>query len=118
MSTLTPRYEGFVALKNVNGFYVDNWATQNFSFEYSNSKTVNSIKIQIFNPNSNKGSFNIINNDVENNFEVSSKEHTFEISLSQKPSTDNSFKILSNVDSSVSGDDRELSYIIEKIIFE
>ena len=118
MSTLVPKYEGFVTLKNVNGFFVDNWATQNFSFEYTNSKTVNSIKIQIFNPNNNKGSFTIKNNEVENNFEVSKKEHTFEISFIQKPSTDNSFKIFSNVDSSVSGDNRKLSYIIEKIIFD
>lgn len=118
LSTLIPKYEGFVTLKNVNGFFVDNWATQNFSFEYTNSKTVNSIKIQIFNPNDNKGSFTIKNNEVENNFEVSKKEHTFEISILQKPSTDNSFKIFSNVDSSVSGDNRKLSYIIEKIIFD
>ena len=118
LSTLTPKYEGFVTLKNVNGFFVDNWATQNFGFEYDNSKTINSIKIKIFNPNNNKGSLDIKNNEVKNNFEVSQKEQTFEINLSQGPSMSNSFNILSNVNSSVSGDNRELSYIIEKIIFE
>ena len=118
LSTLTPKYEGFVTLKNVNGFFVDNWATQNFSFEYDNSKTVNSIKIEILNPNNNKGSLNIKNNEVENNFKVSKKKHTYEISLSQKSSMSNFFQILSDVDSSVIGDHRELSYIIEKIIFE
>ena len=115
--SLKPNYQGYVDISETNGFFLDGWVEKSCFIQFSCSEKIDSIYIDILNPQIKRGNIEIYLNDIKQVYEISKEAHKLEFKV-QKLFNLNKLKIVSNIDSSVSSDERELSVLVSKILFK
>lgn len=117
ISALKPNYHGYVSITESIGLHPDSWCSQFIQFSFINSHKLNSIKLEIIVPNKLNGFLNIRINSIDYKFEINESHNTLKCDTNIKPHSSNTMSIQSNIDSSVPGDSRSLSYVIKLITF-
>lgn len=114
-----PHYEGFINLLSISGYFSDGWITNNFSAKFSNSRKIKRINIDIMNPQEKKGDVLVKLNDKQFTFDIYKKNHKLELKdVSLSSSQIHKFDIVSDINSSVELDQRQLSLVLNKLVFE
>lgn len=117
ISALKPNYHGYVSITESIGLHPDSWCSKFIQFSFINSHELSSVKFEIIVPNNLKGFLNIRINSTDYKFEISESHSTLICDTYIKRHSSNKISIKSDIDSSVSGDSRDLSYIIKLITF-
>ena len=114
---LKPTAIGHIKILSASGYYVDSWVQKYFTLDYLNYKPISEIIIKIYNPESLKSSLTVIHEKKELTFEITNKRHELRVECYKIENKISKIEIKSYLDSSNKHDSRELSFLLEEIIF-
>lgn len=116
-----PNIEGNITLEKFEGFYEDMWMDKKFNLKFKSNRDITKIEIHYFNPSSKSGDVSLVVNNVK------SKNITFITTIQERgvikdsctieKDSINTLGISTTVSSKVNGDIRDLTLILEKIVF-
>ena len=112
-----PNYFGRVNILNCEGLYHDNWASKYIKIKYKSDSKIESLKINIYNPNESIGNIEVEVNNELSNFHVAKKNETLLIK-SIKNNELNVLEIRSSLNNIDNDDSRDLSYVLVNLDFE
>lgn len=115
---IQPNYSGFIRINKCVGLYPDNWCNNLLSIEFNTLKNINEIEIEINNPRDISGHLEIELNNTIHRYDVHGSLNRIKIDCNLEESKSYFLIFKSNLDSSIEGDIRNISYILRSISFK
>jgi hypothetical protein len=115
---IQPNYSGFIRINKCVGLYPDNWCNNLLSIEFNTLKNINEIEIEINNPRDISGHLEIELNNTIHRYDVHGSLNRIKIDCNLEESKSYFLIFKSNLDSSIEGDIRKISYILRSISFK
>ena len=117
-----PIIEGNITLENFYGFHEDLWMEKDFMIKFKANRNIKEVEVYFYNPLESSGDFEIIVNDIGSknvSFITSSqKRGCVRDNIDLKKESINVLTIFANLSSKSIGDSRNLTLILEKIVFK
>ena len=114
---ISPITEGFVSLKNINGYYEDSWIEKDFECDFLANEDICSIKVYFLNPANKIGGIDLTINNSDCSYQISTEKLTVNFDVELPNGSMNKLRIKNNIDSSTEFDRRNFTLILEKIVF-
>ena len=102
---------------NYNGIYKDGWASKLSKIDFKINQQIESLEIHIRNPKNLKGDISIEIYGSKKDFKISNKDEILSINININSCNNVSLLMRSTLDASTLNDERELSFVVTKIIF-
>tara|TARA_B100001093_G_scaffold490145_1_gene528933 strand:- start:5006 stop:6472 length:1467 start_codon:yes stop_codon:yes gene_type:complete len=103
---------------NYNGIYNDGWASKLSKIDFKIHQQVESLEIHIRNPKNLNGDISLDIYGTKKDFKISNKDEILSINIKIDSSHKVNLIMRSTLDSSTFNDERELSFVVTKIIFK
>lgn len=113
-----PNHSGLGEIIETEGYYEDKWMAKNCNLTFSSTTEINHISLSLINPSKQIGTLSISLNAGEiSSFSIIGKKIEIQLDELVTRNERNILNISSDIDSSVSGDERDLSLLINSIKF-